>query len=179
MHVVSALLLGVSTNLDNLFLGLSLGLQKKKLPFRANAVIGLFSAAVTALFCASSALLSGLGRLPNLVGGGIIITMGLWSLLPGKQDTGSDCYQQGFTWHETLVLGSGLAVNCIPVAFGAGLTGIPPWIAALSVGGISLLCVAAGNAIGLAATVLALHPRFFVALGSGIMIVLGILELLG
>ena len=25
-------------------------------------------------------------------------------------------YQQGFTWHETLVLGSGLAVNCIPVA---------------------------------------------------------------
>lgn len=175
MHLVSAILLGISTNLDNLFLGLSLGLQKKKLSLVSNCIISLFSAIVTGLFCAGSALLSGLGRLPNLVGGVLIIIMGLWSLLPGKQDYGESCTR--FTMRETVILGTSLAVNCIPVAFAAGLTGVSPWAAACSVGGISLLAMAAGNAAGLAATDLHVHPRLFVLLGSAIMILLGIVEL--
>lgn len=125
--------MGISTNLDNLLLGLSLGLQKKKLCFWANVLIGFLSAAVTAVFCVLSATLSSLGKLPNVVGGGIIIAVGLWSLLPAHQE--ASCYQAGFSWRETWMVATGLAVNCIPVAFGAGLTGIPPWAAALSVGG--------------------------------------------
>lgn len=176
MHLFSVFLMGISTNLDNLLLGLSLGLQKKKLCFWANVLIGFLSAAVTAVFCVLSATLSSLGKLPNVVGGGIIIAVGLWSLLPAHQE--ASCYQAGFSWRETWVVATGLAVNCIPVAFGAGLTGIPPWAAALSVGGMSLLCVAAGNAIGLAASGLQLRPRLLAVIGGGLMIVLGVIEML-
>lgn len=48
MHLLSTLLLGISTNLDNLLIGVSFGFLKKRITIKANLVIGLFSAAAHA-----------------------------------------------------------------------------------------------------------------------------------
>lgn len=50
MHLLSTLLLGISTNLDNLLIGVSFGFLKKRITIKANLVIGLFSAAATCFF---------------------------------------------------------------------------------------------------------------------------------
>lgn len=50
MHLLSTLLLGISTNLDNLLIGVSFGFLKKRIAMKANLVIGLFSAAAHAFF---------------------------------------------------------------------------------------------------------------------------------
>ena len=176
MHILSTILLGISTNLDNLLIGISFGFRKKRIGVRTNAAIGLCSALATWAACSLSSLLAGMGRTPNIIGGCLIILIGMWSLLPMGQGGGGACTAEGLTWRETAALGSCLAVNCIPVAFGAGLTGISPWAAALSVGGISVVSIATGNWLGLQTTGV-WNAGLLNALGGGILILLGLLEL--
>jgi putative Mn2+ efflux pump MntP len=49
MHFLSAVLFAVSSNMDNLVLGLSYGIQKKRIGWRANLLVALISLAGTAL----------------------------------------------------------------------------------------------------------------------------------
>ena len=177
MHLFTALLLGISTNLDNLFIGLSFGFQNRRIPRLANVVIGLLSAAATCLFCYIASLLAALGRLPNIIGGILIILIGLYTILPHRAREEQACAAADFSRRETLVLGCCLAINCVPVALGAGLTGISPLTAALSVGGISVLSVALGNRLGLAATTIRLNPRLLSIAGGIIRFLLGLTEL--
>ena len=175
MHILSAILLGVSTNLDNLFIGMSFGMQKRRITLFSNLLIGLFSASATCLFCYFSSMLSVFGRLPNYIGGGIIILMGILSFFSrGSENKGGDGFP--LTLKESVLLGTGLAVNCIPVAFGAGLSGMPPWLASLSVGVLSILVVGIGNRLGLY-TSMRINSRILNILGGVIMILLGVLEL--
>lgn len=178
MHLLSALLLGISTNLDNLLIGISFGFLKKRITIKANLVIGLFSAAATCFFCYFSSIFSRFGRIPNIIGGIIIILMGAFSLMLSKEYDGKQYRDITFSWKDTIVLGSGLAINCIPVAIGAGLTGLTPLSASLTVGALSVLSVAVGNHIGFTASASKLlRPRMFCVIGGIIMIALGILEL--
>lgn len=168
---ISALLLGVSTNLDNLFLGLSFGMAQKRISAGANWVIGLFSAAATCLFCCLSALCTAWGPAVHRAGGGCILLIGLWTLLPAKE-SGGDCTAQ-----DTAVLGAALAVNCIPVAFGAGLAGLHPLAASASVGLLSVLAIRLGNWLGLRALRLPLRAEHLRRLGGVLLAGLGILQL--
>ena len=178
MHLLSTLLLGISTNLDNLLIGVSFGFIKKRINLKVNLVIGLFSAAATCFFCFFSSLFSGFGRMPNITGGIIIILIGAYSLVPLKEYDSKQYRDTRFSWKDTVVLGSGLAVNCIPVAIGAGLTGLSPISASLAVGMLSVLSIAVGNRIGFTASASkVLRPRTFCVIGGIIMIALGILEL--
>ena len=51
MHIIFALLLGISTNLDNMILGIFLGVRGNRITAASNLLIGHFSAAATCLFC--------------------------------------------------------------------------------------------------------------------------------
>ena len=88
MHLLSTLLLGISTNLDNLLIGVSFGFLKKRIAMKANLVIGLFSAAATCFFCYFSSMFSRFGRIPNIIGGIIIILIGAFSLILSKEYDG-------------------------------------------------------------------------------------------
>lgn len=175
MHIISAILLGVSTNLDNLFLGMSFGMQKRKITLLCNLLIGLFSASATCLFCYFSSMFSGFGRIPNYIGGAIIILVGIFSLFSKESERGSGGGVP-LSLKESILLGTGLAINCIPVAFGAGLSGMPPWLASLSVGLLSVAVVAVGNRLGLY-TSMKINGKFLNLLGGAIMILLGVIEL--
>lgn len=176
MHVLSVLFLGISTNLDNLLVGISYGLQKKRIPFLSNAAIGLFSAAATFLFCSLSSLCSTLGKVPNIAGGLIIILLGLYSLFSAPKTAKEEKPPSPCVWKETAALGAALAVNCVPVAFAAGLTGVPSLWASASVGLASILCVGAGNRLGINAAV-KIRPKLLNAIGGGMLITLGCLEI--
>jgi len=175
MHFLSVLLLGISTNLDNLFIGFSYGLRRKKVPFWANAVIGACSAAATWASCRISSLVSGFGKAPNLIGGAVIVLVGALSLLPSGS---KDAARAGrMTFGEAAALGGSLAVNCVAVAFGAGLTGISPPAAAVSVGALSFAAVASGCAAGLRASKVRTRPETLAAVSGMLMIALGAAEM--
>ena len=173
MHLLSSLLLGISTNLDNLFLGFSLGVRQKKLTAASNWLIGLFSAAATCLFCCVSSLCAGLGPSVNLVGAVLLFLLGIWTLFPSSTAGEASCNRQ-----DTAILGTVLAVNCIPVAFAVGLTGIHPLAAALSVGLLSVLAMRLGHVLGLRTAALPLGEAPLRYLSGGTMMLLGLLQLL-
>ena len=174
MHLLSILLLGISTNLDNMFIGVSYGLRNKRITWSSNLVIGLFSAAATYLFCYLSSLLTEFGRTPNVVGGVFIIFVGILALIrKGDNEEKSIC----LGWKKTILLSGCLAVNCLPAAFGAGLTGINPLYAAVSVGGLSVLAIATGNRLALRAVSTKLNQRMLEILGGLIMVALGAIEI--
>lgn len=176
MHYFSALLLGISTNLDNMMIGVSYGMRKKRVGFLANLLIGLCSAVVTYLVSSFSGFFAAYGRVPNIVGGCIILFLGLSDFLPKKSDDATDSAQENPSWLDVVLLGAALAVNCIPTAFGAGLTGMTPWLAATFVGGASVLAVAVGNLLGLRTTI-SPNGKLLDIVGGIAMMALGILQI--
>lgn len=172
MQLLSALLLGISTNLDNLFLGMSLGVARRRISAGANWLIGLFSAGATGLFCCLSARCAALGPVVHRVGGGLLTAVGLWTLLPSGGADADRCAAQ-----SAAVLGAALAVNCIPVALGAGLAGIHPLAASVSVGLLSVAAIRLGNWLGLRAAVLSVRAEALQRLGGLLLVGLGVLQL--
>ena len=178
MHILSALLLSVSANLDNLFLGMSFGLQNRRITAACNLLIGFLSALATFVCCAFAALFAHYGRAAGLVGGVLIIALGIHSLAARDANAPETPPEPGaLPLRESFVLGLALAANCLALSFGAGLTGVAPLPAALAVGAASVLTVGLGNRIGLRAGVV-VSGRRLERLSGVIMIVLGAGELL-
>ncbi len=176
MHIVSAIFLGISTNLDNLLIGFSYGLQCKRIPVKANLLIGLISALATYVFSLATSFCEHLGRCPNIIGGVAIILIGLWPFISKKgSDDESTTIRTGFK--GMMILGVSLAINCIPISIGAGLTGVSPIVASVSVGLFSIIFVGAGNYSAMKTKKLPIRSRFLEVLGGSIMIVLGIMEI--
>ena len=173
MPLLSALLLGAATNLDNLFLGFSLGVQQKRLSPASNWIIGLFSAAAACLFCCISTLCAWMGPAAAAAGALLLLLLGVLSMLPARTTAEPGCV----TRQDTAILGATLAVNCIPAAFIAGLTGVHPLAAAASVGFLSVLAMRIGNLLGLRAASLPLRDALLRRIGGGIMLLLGLLQL--
>ena len=155
MHILSVLLLGVATNLDNLIIGMSMGFQGKRISPAQNGVIAALSAAAAFVCCYVSSLCAAVGRIPNILGGVLLILLGAGPLMihrkPHTQEEGCPAKPGGpgaLSWRETVVLGLALAANCLATAFAAGMTGLGPVPIALVTGGFSLLCVGVGNLLG-------------------------------
>ena len=150
---VSAVLLGIATNLDNLLIGLSAGARGKKITFLTNCIIALSSGAVSYLLCRLGVFSVGIGRISNWLGGGLLVAIGLWPLLvrPSGEHAPADAgAAQGrrLSAGEVLTLSLALAFNCLPASFAAGLTGIPAQAAALAVTLCSLGFVWLGQGLG-------------------------------
>lgn len=149
-QLFSAVLLGIATNLDNLAIGLGIGLEGKKLPFLSNLVIAASSALASYFGCVLAVFCAGLGPWIKYLGGGLLVLLGLWPLFhrktPGEEEKplakGGDGPRLGLG--RTLILAVTLALNCIPASFGAGMAGAYPWQMAAAIGAGSFLAVGAG-----------------------------------
>ncbi len=155
MHIFSAISLGIATNLDNFMIGLSVGLEGKRITMLSNLVIALSSALAGFLSCYLAFLCAGLGRWPGLLGGAMLISLGLWQLLaPNKQaehtrpQKETRPYEARIGLRKTLFLAAALAVNCVPASFAAGMTGVYPAQTAAMIGAGSFLAVGAGGLMG-------------------------------
>ena len=173
MEILSALLLSISANLDNLFLGMTYGIQKRRITLGCNLLIGLFSALATFLCCGLASFLLGWGPLAHLLGGVLIIVLGVRAMLePAPETPEGSAAPDRLSLRDAFLLGVALAANCIGLSFGAGLAGVPPVWAGLAVGAASVLTVGLGNALGLKAGLLVSGQRLN-RLSGLLMLVLG------
>ena len=182
MYLVSAVLLGIATNLDNLLIGLSAGARGKKITFLDNCIIALPSGMVSYLLCRLGIFSVDMGRFPNYLGGGLLVAIGLWPMLarPAKEQPVRVLEAPGGTRlseGEVLALSLTLAFNCLPASFAAGLTGLPAKAAATAVALCSLGFVWLGGRLGKR-----LENRYpgamLTTISSMAMIALGVLEML-
>ena len=152
----------VSSNLDNLVIGLSYGLKGVRIGPLANLLIGLVTLVGTMVSMGFGKLL--LAVLPDgvaeVLGSGAILLIGAWFLLGWLRG------RRGETWPgedpdrfdrdrshrieagEALALGAALTVNNMGLGIGASAMGLG--VAATSLGSClcSILCLCVGNRAG-------------------------------
>ena len=161
MWLIPILLIGVTSNVDNLGAGVSLGVRSGPVPRMANGIIAVITMVGTAM---AMVLGRALGReLPpsdgRLAGAVIVLAIGIWSIVStvttrgvgAMETTGAagrdaptgrgDLRQQNVTVREALVLGLALSVNNLGAGIGAGMAGLPPALTTAMTGVFSLLAI--------------------------------------
>lgn len=177
MNLLSAIIIGVSTNLDNLCAAMLIGVQRKRISILSNLMISLISGAVALV---SSYLASFLvsARFSNMIGGILIIGIGIWTIISAaNQNNGQETFGENLDLKKTIILGLALSINCMPVSFGAGATGLSPFWISLFIAIFSFLSLELGMWLGMKA-----GRRFNSSLinaAAGVLLVgLGLFELL-
>lgn len=182
VHFISILMFGISSNLDNLIVGLSYGIRRKTIGRTADLLVALISFIGTILSIAlGKSLLSVFPRrLTAVLGSLIIVAIGVAGLiryhkgkdLPADPETGLHT----LSIHEALVLGLVLSVNNVGLGVGAGMTGLVILPTALFSFAFSLVFLYTGNRLG-AARLSNTAGRLAEPAASCLMIALGIYEM--
>jgi putative sporulation protein YtaF len=171
MHLLSILLIGIAANLDNLGISVSYGLRSTRIPFVSNVII-----AIVSMICAYLSIIAGkfisefisIG-IANLAGGLIIICIGIkcivdsFALKSSPSEVKVDSNYSHVITHpdsadvnddkiisvkESIFLGFALAINCLAMGLGAGITGVSPVLTTLSIGLFSVLSIWCGIKLG-------------------------------
>lgn len=173
MQWVTILFIGIAANLDNLGIGVSYSLKSTRIPFGSNLLIAVVSMAAAYLSITAGTFVSQYIPLilANYIGGSILIFLGSKCIFdclkqekesshvivhsnsnfskvirePDSLDLNND---KVISWKESILLGSALAINCLAIGLGAGITGISPLFTTLSVGIFSILTIALGDLVG-------------------------------
>lgn len=78
MYIISPLVLGLVANIDNFGVGVSYGVQKIRIPFLSNFLIGLVSGIITFVSVLTGHLLCQYIAVANALGALMIIVVGAW-----------------------------------------------------------------------------------------------------
>ncbi|EKN70106.1 hypothetical protein BABA_07006 [Neobacillus bataviensis LMG 21833] len=171
MHYLSVLLIGIAANLDNLGISVSYGFRSIRITFVSNLMI-----ATVSMICAYLSIIAGEFisqfisiRTANVAGGLIIICIGIKCIIdsfsaqespsevkvdsnfshvithPDSADVNDD---KVISVKESIFLGFALAINCLAMGLGAGITGVSPALTTLSIGLFSFLSIWSGIKLG-------------------------------
>ena len=162
MQLIPIVIFVISSNLDNLVIGLSYGLKGISIGPWANLLIGLITLVGTVISMGLGKVLLALlpGNLAEMLGSAAILLIGLWLLVgwlrgrggggwPGEDPERFDRdSSKRIEAGEALALGAALTVNNMGLGIGASAMGLG--IVATSVGSClcSILCLHAGNRVG-------------------------------
>ena len=153
MQLFTIILIGIAANLDNLGISVSYGLRMSRIPFQYNLVISLISILFALLSITAGSWVSEHINVTfaNILGGLLLIGLGNWLLWkPGVSRDGNVAKNSisDIHWKESILLGFILAINCLTIGFGAGITGVSPIPASLSIGLFSFVSIAVGVKLG-------------------------------
>lgn len=179
MNIFMALLIGLAVNLDNLLIGIHLGIRHQRLSAGQNLVIGGTTGLCAFGSTCAARLISGHFLFyTNLIASAIMILFGIFCLYQSvtqKEETPE--LQDAPRLTDVMILGFVLAVNCIPPSLSAGVMSLSP----LWVGFFSMLF----SCLSIQASVLLGHKflrcKFFsmlTPLSAILLILIGALELL-
>lgn len=175
-HIIALLLIALATNLDNLCVGLSLGMAGRRVSAASNLVIALVSGAFAFAACFAAHLLHDF-PLATVIGSALLTGFGAWTLVsalrPGEREETSRPEAGRMTLAENLALGAALALNCLPASLAAGISGQSAALLALFVAAFSFATVGCSNLLGLRCA-LRLSGRLVNALGALTLIALGV-----
>ncbi|MFD0696939.1 manganese efflux pump [Paenibacillus sp. GCM10027628] len=189
MHWWSIIGIGIASNLDNLGIGVAYGSRATRIPIGSNLMIAALSMICAYLSMTLGELVSSFipPHIANDIGGVMIIAIGVWgmkseigtkgsrSLLANPSEADVD-RNNVISIRESFALGMALALNCIASGFGAGISGISPWAAALSVGFFSIVTIGLGVKVG-ARIAKTWFGKFSNAIGGMLLIAIGVYEL--
>ena len=187
IHLLSALLFGVSSNTDNLVVGMSYGIKKMPIRWSENLIVALitFMGTVLSMILGKSVLLFLPQKLAGILGSVIIILIGAVGLVKffmkmkkpeEESEEETELALQTLTRTEALILGLALTLNNIGLGIGASITGLPVLSTALCSFLFRLLFLYIGNLIG-RSKIAELVGEFAEPLASLLMIGLGVYEI--
>lgn len=148
MHAIGVIVLSaLASNLDNAGVGLSYGLRKVHVPWRAMALMAAISFIFTIVGGAVGDVIA-LWISPsvaNVMGAVVIMAVGGWVIFESLRTSHHPKHEEQphvkrrIGWAELLVIGVAQAINDLAVGFYAGVTHLDIWVMALAVGIFSLL----------------------------------------
>lgn len=157
MSWITIIILGIAVNLDNMCIGMSYGISGRRIRPHHNIVIALTTGLFALTACLTASLISGRHvRTAIAIGSVILMVLGIQTIISGlKKRKRPETREQeamcikGSKLREVFMLGVALALNCLPAAFGAGLSEVPPFWLGISMTAFSYIFVAAGNEMGI------------------------------
>lgn len=179
MNILMALLIGLAVNLDNLLIGINLGIRRQRLTLWQNLLIGGTTGLCAFGSACAARLISGNFLVyTNLIGAAIMIFFGIFCLYQGLTDKEeAPDISAAPRFFDVLVLGFVLAVNCIPPSFGAGVMKLSPfWV-----GFFSMLFSCLSIHVSVLLGQRFLRCKFFsvlTPLSAALLVLIGVLELL-
>jgi len=200
--IVSALLFSLSSNLDNVAIGIAYGIKKIKIGIIANLIIATVTSTGTFLSMSIGAYISNFlpHSIANGLGAGVIIVLGVYfitqSIIKFANNTKSkelalknvtdmieyaeksDSDSSGdINMKEALIVAFGLTFNNLGTGIAASITGVSIQFTVISTFILSILTIIFGEAVG--THVLGKFLGKYAPLFSGILlIILGIIEFL-
>lgn len=140
MSLFFVIAIAIAINLDNLLIGLHLGLRQKRLPIFANVIIAIITACTTFF----AAITTWLFNDKIIVTGGILaalflIAFGIYNIIFQKEENLKPEIYNALSLKHTLILGIFLSANCIPPALCSGILNVHPIALSLFSGIFSFL----------------------------------------
>ena len=167
MYLLSILLFSISSNLDNLIVGMSYGIKKICIPISANLLVAFITFTGTALSMIFGKSLANYIpiEVSNAIGAVMIIGIGAASLIKyfrhrkNNQNDESPCslkepekYDKNknnrIELREAISLGIALSINNIGLGIGASISGLHIVPAAIGAFVCSLIFISVGNLLG-------------------------------
>ena len=187
IHLLSALLFGVSSNVDNLVVGMSYGIKKTPIRWADNLTVALITlvGTVLSMILGKSVRLFLPRWLAGVLGSVIIILIGAVGLVKfliklrrsdEADEEERELALQTLTRTEALILGLASALNNVGLGIGASITGLPVLPTALCSFLFSLVFLYAGNLIG-RSKIAELVGEFAEPLAGLLMIGMGVYEI--
>jgi putative sporulation protein YtaF len=166
MHWFSVLFIAFASNLDNLAIGISLGIRKTKITSLSNVAIAVITMLGTYLSMTAGVFIINFisENAANYLGAAIISFIGtrtvVKSLRSPKTEKASlnvirnseytdDDHHHFISLKESATLGIALALNNVATGLGAGATGISPFLTMIGAGLFSLFFIGFGSKFGL------------------------------
>ncbi|MDP4120334.1 MAG: manganese efflux pump [Bacillota bacterium] len=197
MSLLSVFLFGVSSNIDNLVIGISYGVKKIRIPLISNILIAFIT------FCGTVLLMSVGKRLAvliptefaNAIGSSILILIGLYGIIkfirnlkiikknnepnwptenPEKYDENNN---KQIEMREAITLGILLSINNMGLGIGASISGLNIIPTAIGAFIFSMCSMLLGNALG-NSYLSTLFGKYGELVSGLIIIAMGILELI-
>lgn len=154
MHVLSILLFSVSSNLDNLTVGVGYGIGKMKITYLSNLIISLISALGTFMSMYLGVIISKFlnEKTTNLIGSGILIIIGIFFCYSffksiNKQEV-NNVENKSLDIKGAISLGFALTINNFGVGFGASIAGLNAVLTSLITFFISVVFLESGYLLG-------------------------------
>lgn len=172
-EILSAILLSVSSNMDNILIGFSYGSKNIKMKTNYILLIGIIIATITFIAVSLGEYISNF--LPNavgkIIGSVLLIGIGILNLLKIGKDEKEDKNIKIISLKSSIILGIILSLNNSIIALAASINKINILIVVISTYFFSTAFLIIGNSLGRK-----INTKFVEVLTSVILIVLGVFQ---